>query len=251
MTHSRAVDDQSASADLQERRKSHRASLARSISCHALPSPSIQRCAYQAGASGGGGTGASSARLRSPSTRCDDDPGVELADARSEQHEPAWPPARAARSLAAEEAREIDDAEQVAADVGDAEEPRRVSGTCAIGGIGDDFAGVGQPDQPALAAAATAPAATIPPARPSWSRAGSRAPAGTCAGRCGRRGPWSGRGGRADQADRGDLREQLVAVDRLHDVVARALAHAPDLVGLLALRRAQDDRDRASFPGRG
>src|SRR6185312_3042937 len=42
-----------------------------------------------------------------------------------------------------------------------------------------------------------------------------------------------------------DLREELLAVDRLDDVVARALAHSPDLVGLLALRRAQDHRDGA------
>src|SRR5215831_11209972 len=33
----------------------------------------------------------------------------------------------------------------------------------------------------------------------------------------------------------GDLGEQLFALHRLHDVVARALAQAPDLVGLLAL----------------
>ena len=36
------------------------ASFARSISCQALPSPSIQRCAYHSGASSGGAAGASS-----------------------------------------------------------------------------------------------------------------------------------------------------------------------------------------------
>src|SRR6476661_3847284 len=38
-----------------------------------------------------------------------------------------------------------------------------------------------------------------------------------------------------------DLGDQLVAVDRLDDVIARALAHAPDLVGFLRLGRAKDD----------
>ena len=50
---------------------------------------------------------------------------------------------------------------------------------------------------------------------------------------------------RSRRAECGDLREQLVADDRLHHIVARALPHAPDLVGFLALRRAQDDRDAA------
>src|SRR5207247_3684402 len=39
-----------------------------------------------------------------------------------------------------------------------------------------------------------------------------------------------------------DLGDQLVGIDRLDDVVARALAHAPDLVGLLVLARAHDHR---------
>src|SRR5665213_3661527 len=46
----------------------------------------------------------------------------------------------------------------------------------------------------------------------------------------------------APSAERLDLGQELFAVDRLDHVVARALAHAPDLVGLLALRRAQDHR---------
>src|SRR5215470_17024322 len=40
----------------------------------------------------------------------------------------------------------------------------------------------------------------------------------------------------------GDLREELLALHRFHDVVPGTLAKAPDLVGFLALRRAQDDR---------
>src|SRR6185503_19787401 len=40
--------------------------------------------------------------------------------------------------------------------------------------------------------------------------------------------------------ERLDLGQELLAVDGLDHVVTRALAHAPDLVGLLALRRAQD-----------
>ena len=52
-------------------------------------------------------------------------------------------------------------------------------------------------------------------------------------------------------AQRGDLGQELVPVDRLHDEVARALPHAPDLVGFLALRRAQDDRNVASCRRRG
>src|SRR4051794_33833313 len=44
-----------------------------------------------------------------------------------------------------------------------------------------------------------------------------------------------------------DLGEELVAIDGLHHVIPRALAHAPDLVGLLAFRRAHDDRDLAGI----
>src|SRR4051812_48021629 len=40
-----------------------------------------------------------------------------------------------------------------------------------------------------------------------------------------------------------DLGEQVVLARRLHDVVARALPHSPDLVGLLTLRGAHDHRD--------
>src|SRR5579862_4597011 len=46
-------------------------------------------------------------------------------------------------------------------------------------------------------------------------------------------------------AERRDLREQLLAVHGLDDVVACALAHAPDLVGFLAFRGAQNDGNRA------
>src|SRR5438046_3235151 len=43
-------------------------------------------------------------------------------------------------------------------------------------------------------------------------------------------------------AERGDLREQLVALHRFHDVVPGTLPQPPDLVRLLGLGRAQDDR---------
>src|SRR5450755_3315190 len=56
-------------------------------------------------------------------------------------------------------------------------------------------------------------------------------------------------------AERRYLREQLVAIDRLDDVVARALPHTPDLVGFLALGRAKNDRngprDRIAADGSG
>src|SRR4051794_26069016 len=45
---------------------------------------------------------------------------------------------------------------------------------------------------------------------------------------------------RAPSAECCDLREEVRLIYGLGDVVARALAHAPDLVGLLALARAQD-----------
>ena len=51
------------------RKAGSRASRARSISCQAPPSASIQRWPYHAGASARAATGASSARLRKPSTR--------------------------------------------------------------------------------------------------------------------------------------------------------------------------------------
>src|SRR5207302_2353403 len=38
-----------------------------------------------------------------------------------------------------------------------------------------------------------------------------------------------------------DLRQEIGLVDGLDDVIASALPHAPDLVGLLALAGAQDD----------
>src|SRR5471030_2793119 len=44
-------------------------------------------------------------------------------------------------------------------------------------------------------------------------------------------------------AEGGDLRRELIDVYRFDDVVARALAHAPDPVGLLRFRRADDHRD--------
>src|SRR6266850_7276284 len=44
-------------------------------------------------------------------------------------------------------------------------------------------------------------------------------------------------------AERRDLGEEIGLVHGLHDVVARALAHAPDAVGFLAFARAQDHRD--------
>src|SRR5262249_38301547 len=43
----------------------------------------------------------------------------------------------------------------------------------------------------------------------------------------------------------GDLGEELLALHRLHDVVPGPLTQAPDFVGLLALRGAQDDRHQA------
>src|SRR5512135_1768968 len=50
-----------------------------------------------------------------------------------------------------------------------------------------------------------------------------------------------------ESAERGDLRQQFVADDGLDEVVAGTLAQPPDLVGLLALGRAHDDRDRPCF----
>src|SRR5579862_1483450 len=44
-------------------------------------------------------------------------------------------------------------------------------------------------------------------------------------------------------AERRDLSEQFILLHRLYDVVARALAHAPDSIGLLALAGAHDHRD--------
>ena len=87
----------------------------------------------------------------------------------------------------------------------------RVSGTGHDRRHRDHLAGVGEPDQPALAAAATARAATIRPARSSWSA--SRA-ASSCwnvrrSRRAARAMAW--RSGDRSSADRGDLREQLVA----------------------------------------
>src|SRR5258705_6280916 len=76
-------------------------------------------------------------------------------------------------------------------------------------------------------------AAMIRPAPPSCWRGGWRAPAERTAGRCGRGGPWTRIVWRTS-SERGDLREELGPVDGLHDVVARALAHPPDLVGLAA-----------------
>src|SRR5512147_386583 len=45
-------------------------------------------------------------------------------------------------------------------------------------------------------------------------------------------------------AERRDLLQQFVRLDRLADVVARALAQGPDAIGLLVLAGADDDRDR-------
>src|SRR5438552_11333890 len=49
----------------------------------------------------------------------------------------------------------------------------------------------------------------------------------------------------APSAESGDLREQFLSLHRFHNVVARTLPESPDLVGLLALGGAQNDRDRA------
>src|SRR5579864_2246445 len=57
-------------------------------------------------------------------------------------------------------------------------------------------------------------------------------------------------------AECGDLREHLVSLHRLHDVISRTLPQSPDLVGLLAFRGAQNNgngargRVPADRPGR-
>ena len=127
-------------------------------------------------------------RCASPSTRCTTMPAFSSPARGPNSTSRGWPPA--ARRVARRETREVDDAEQVAADVRDAEEPRPRQRHRDDLGQRHHLAGVGQPDEPALAAAGQARAATIPPARPSWSRAGRPAPAGTCGGRVWRRGPW-------------------------------------------------------------
>src|SRR5437773_5547170 len=43
--------------------------------------------------------------------------------------------------------------------------------------------------------------------------------------------------------DRRDLREQILRVDRFHQVILRALAHPPDAIGFLVLARDDDDGD--------
>src|SRR5690606_8000110 len=48
-------------------------------------------------------------------------------------------------------------------------------------------------------------------------------------------------GSLAGSGQRADLGEQFVAVDRLRHVVAGALAHAPDAIGLQVLAGAHDD----------
>ena len=71
-------------------------------------------------------TGASSARLRSPMHATDDHAGVQFAGARAEQDQARLPAAPRASGVAGRSMKRgnIDDAVQVAADVGDAEEPR-------------------------------------------------------------------------------------------------------------------------------
>src|SRR5205085_1087298 len=53
----------------------------------------------------------------------------------------------------------------------------------------------------------------------------------------------SDRRARRGSSERRDLGEELRLLDRLHDVVARALAQPPDAVRLLTLACAQDDRN--------
>src|SRR6185436_18736218 len=82
------------------------------------------------------------------------------------------------------------------------------------------------------------------PRRPPARRAATRWPrlwrsAGAPRGRAGNP---EGRYGQP-LAQRRDLREQLGRLDRLHHVVLGPLAHPPDLVGLLSLGAADDDRD--------
>src|SRR4029453_7887478 len=140
-----------------------------------------------------------------------------------------------------------DEAERVAGDVRHAEVPRpRERNRYDLRQI-DDFAGVGQPNEPAVAAARQPK-----PRRFHLRGRLHQQPSGELLlkgakvefGGAGH-GLWTVGGGRL--ADRSDLLEELVAIHRLHDVVARALPHSPDLVGLLALRRAQDDGNGAGI----
>ncbi len=54
---------------------------------------------------------------------------------------------------------------------------------------------------------------------------------------------------RLQSGERTDLGHQLGGIDRLDDVVAGALAHAPDAVGFLVLAGAHDDRHRSAYCG--
>ena len=164
------------------------ASFARSISCHALPSPSIQRCAYHAGASCGGAAGASSTMLRNPRTCCTTIPAFISPTPRAKEHQPAL--SAAEPGVAAQEGGKVDDGKEVAANVGNPEIPRPGQRHRHHVRQRRDLACVGQPDQPALAAAGQAPAATTPPARWSWSPDATRVPAGTCGDRVLRCVPW-------------------------------------------------------------
>src|SRR5437016_2235557 len=83
-----------------------------------------------------------------------------------------------------------------------------------------------------------------PPANRAWKVRARRparfaaVPKARAGSRAARRGRW-----RTPSAECRDLREEIGLIHGLHDVIARALPHAPDPVGLLALARAQDHRD--------
>ncbi len=128
---------------------------------------------------------------------------------------------------------------------------RCVSGTGTIGGTAITSPASDEPDQPALVAALKAqprrfhlrgrlggePGGKLLLERPEVESGGARHSLLSSA--------------TPGSAERRDLGEQLVAVDRLDDVIARALPQPPDLVGFLAFRRAHDHGDRFRLADRG
>src|SRR6266853_1370425 len=129
----------------------------------------------------------------------------------------------------AQKTAEIDDAVQVAANICDAQIPRPGQRHRRNRWDGDHLAGVREPDQP-LAAGARESQTRLLDLGGGLRRQARRKLLLERA-----KIELSGASHQNSLAERRDFREQLIAVDRLDDVVAGALPHTPDLVRFLAL----------------
>ena len=155
------------------------------------PSASVQREPYHAGAPAGASAGLELGEIAQSKDAMHDEAGAQVRP-RAGRTGPAsrWSRPTPRLGLCPRNAGEVDASVEIAANVGDAEVPRLASSAHCHRRHRDDFAGVGQPDQPLRSGARQPEPRLLDLRRRLGGEARSRAPAETRGDRVWRRGPW-------------------------------------------------------------